>query len=101
MSDPGITYRNKDEVGEIRKNSDPISLLKRIIIENNVMDEEGLKEIDNQIKNWLIEEAREAFESDELPLDILTHDVFTKDFLCYLRAPNYEDSLFIKEANIQ
>ncbi len=51
MSDPGITYRNRDEVGEVRRSQDPISLLKKIIIENDVMDEEGLKEIDTQIKN--------------------------------------------------
>ncbi len=38
MSDPGITYRNKEEVGEVRKSSDPIVLLKKIIVDNNVMD---------------------------------------------------------------
>lgn len=46
MSDPGVTYRNREEVGEVRKSSDPLTLLKKIMIDNDVMDESGLKEID-------------------------------------------------------
>lgn len=54
MSDPGITYRTKEEVGDIRKTTDPISLLKRIILDNNISSEEELKEIDNNIKRRLV-----------------------------------------------
>lgn len=99
MSDPGITYRNKDEVSEVRRLNDPIALLKKIIVENDVLSEEGLKDIENEIKTRMIQEAQEAYESEELPLEILTEDVFTKDFPTYIRAPNYEDSVFIKEKN--
>lgn len=42
MSDPGVTYRNKEEVGDVRKSNDPLNLIKRIILENNVLDEESL-----------------------------------------------------------
>ena len=47
MSDPGVTYRDKTEVGEIRKSVDPITLLKKVILDNNVMDQDGLTEIDS------------------------------------------------------
>lgn len=42
MSDPGITYRDKKEVQEVRENKDPIMLLKNIIIENKVLTEEQI-----------------------------------------------------------
>ena len=47
MSDPGVTYRDKIEVGEIWKSVDPITLLKKVILDNNVMDQDGLSEIDS------------------------------------------------------
>lgn len=101
MSDPGITYRNKEEVGEVRRTNDPIQLIKRIMIDNGVMDQEGLTEIETEIKARLLQEAQESFESPEPALESLTEDVFTKDFPVYIRGPNYEDSIFIKEKNIQ
>ena len=47
MSDPGITYWTKEEVGDIRKTVDPITLIKKIIIDNDILNEEELKDIDN------------------------------------------------------
>lgn len=43
MSDPGVTYRKKDEVDEYRKSKDPIVVVKSIILENKVASEEDLK----------------------------------------------------------
>jgi len=43
MSDPGVTYRNKQEIDEYRKNKDPIALVKHLIIENKVASEDDLK----------------------------------------------------------
>jgi hypothetical protein len=46
-------------------------------------------------------EAQEAFDSEEPSLSTLTEDVYTTDFPVYIRAPNYEDSIFIKKENVQ
>lgn len=40
MSDPGIAYRNKDEVNEVKATKDPIDLVKKVLIENKVLKEE-------------------------------------------------------------
>lgn len=42
MSDPGITYRNKKEIQDIRENKDPIMLLKNLIIDNNILSEDQI-----------------------------------------------------------
>ena len=51
MSDPGITYRNRDEVSNVRKTKDPILLLKNRILENEVATEKELKNIDKEIRD--------------------------------------------------
>ncbi len=43
MSDPGITYRNKQEIDDYRKNKDPITLVKQVILDNKVASEDDLK----------------------------------------------------------
>jgi len=43
MSDPGISYRSKDEVMDVRENRDPINKVKKIIFENNVASEDELR----------------------------------------------------------
>lgn len=43
MSDPGISYRTREEVQEIRKTKDPIGFIKIIILDNKVATEEQLK----------------------------------------------------------
>lgn len=40
MSDPGLTYRTRDQVQEVRQKEDPISLAKRTLLENNLVSEE-------------------------------------------------------------
>lgn len=50
MSDPGITYRTRDEVKNIRTTLDPITLLKKRILDNEVCSEKELKEIEKEIK---------------------------------------------------
>ena len=43
MSDPGTSYRTRDEVQEVRKTKDPISMLKSFMIEGELATEEEIK----------------------------------------------------------
>lgn len=47
MSDPGLTYRTREEVAEVRKTIDPILQLRNVILENKVATENDLKDIEN------------------------------------------------------
>lgn len=101
MSDPGITYRNRDEVQEVRKNKDPILLMKQYILEHKVASEEELRGIENEIKSKLEEDAEKAFKGPNCDMESLTKDVYTSDMKHYLRAPNYDESVFAAEKLIQ
>ena len=73
MSDPA-KYRTRDEVDEIRKNSDPIDNLKQILINSGIKEEE-LKAVDAEIKITINEAARFAQESAEPSIDELFKDI--------------------------
>jgi pyruvate dehydrogenase E1 component alpha subunit len=49
MSDPGSTYRTRDEINAMRTERDPIERVKKLLTANGV-DPAELKKIDKEIK---------------------------------------------------
>jgi pyruvate dehydrogenase E1 component alpha subunit len=64
MSDPGITYRTREEVDAVRASRDPINLLKQKIVDNQLLTEDEFTEIESGIKKALTVAAQKA---DEAP----------------------------------
>ena len=50
MSDPGTSYRSRDEVQEIRQKRDPIATFKSRILDANLVTTADLKEVDAGIR---------------------------------------------------
>ena len=73
MSDPA-KYRTRDEVDEIRKNSDPIDNIKQILLNIGIKEEE-LKAVDAEVKLTINEAAKFAQESPEPSIDELFKDI--------------------------
>ncbi|KAI7866411.1 dehydrogenase E1 component-domain-containing protein [Spinellus fusiger] len=65
MSDPGTTYRTREEIQHMRSTSDPITGLKQIIIEHGLASEADLKAIDKEARKIVDAAAVEAEESPE------------------------------------
>jgi pyruvate dehydrogenase E1 component alpha subunit len=74
MSDPA-KYRSKEEVDEVRKHRDPIDHLKAKL-EGAGIPEERLKEIDNQVKQVVLDAAEYARTSPEPDPSELYTDVY-------------------------
>ena len=64
MSDPA-KYRTKEEVSKMRKESDPIDNLRKILVDRGIADEAALKEIDREVKAIVTEAADFAQQSPE------------------------------------
>ena len=62
MSDPA-QYRTRDEVKEVRDQSDPIESLKNSIIENSYLTEDKLQELNTEIKQLVDQSAQFAADS--------------------------------------
>ncbi|CAK9439906.1 uncharacterized protein LODBEIA_P40060 [Lodderomyces beijingensis] len=78
MSDPGTTYRTREEVQHMRSRSDPIAGLKAVLLEKNVATEDEIKAWDKKARKYVDEQVAEA-EADAPPeakMDILFEDVY-------------------------
>lgn len=76
MSDPGTSYRSREEVQEVRQKRDPISLFKERIIAAKLVTEDELKKIDAEVRK-VVEEAAERAKTDpELPIDELYNNIY-------------------------
>eukprot|EP01017_Pseudomicrothorax_dubius_P014822 TRINITY_DN17344_c0_g1_i1.p1 TRINITY_DN17344_c0_g1~~TRINITY_DN17344_c0_g1_i1.p1 ORF type:complete len:389 (+),score=110.57 TRINITY_DN17344_c0_g1_i1:152-1318(+) len=95
MSDPGISYRQREEVQDIRQTRDPILTLRNIIVDNKLSDEETLKKIDTEVKE-LIEKAVEDAKKAEFPDQTeLLKDVYIEPQEDYfIRGVEWDQSRF-------
>ena len=50
MSDPGITYRTREEITNVRQTRDPVEIVRKLLLENNFAKEDELKSIEKKIK---------------------------------------------------
>ena len=74
MSDPA-KYRSKEEVDKMRKESDPIDMLKARLMERKIADEGELREIDKKVKAVVAAAAEFAQQSPEPDVSELYTDV--------------------------
>lgn len=80
MSDPGTTYRTREEIQRMRSTNDAIAGLKQKIIDWEVSTEEELKSIDKAARGHIAEEvaAAEAMAIPEPKADILFEDIYVR-----------------------
>ncbi|CAD6506468.1 BgTH12-07696 [Blumeria graminis f. sp. triticale] len=80
MSDPGTTYRTREEIQRMRSTQDPIAGLKHKLLEWSVLSESELKEIDQLARSNVDKEVAEA-EAMEVPdavPNILFEDIYVR-----------------------
>lgn len=77
MSDPGTTYRTREEIQSVRAQRDVLKLLQAQIVDAGVAGEDELKQIDRAVKAE-VDEAAELAKSDSIPPD---SDLMTNVYL--------------------
>lgn len=103
MSDPGTTYRNREEIAFTRSTRDPLEYVKKAILDSGFADEVEIKETEKRIRKEVLKEVMKAKESptpppEELFKYIFAADLKTKGAIEYpphIRMPNYEKSFWI------
>lgn len=80
MSDPGTTYRTREEIQQMRSTNDPIAGLKAKILEWGVVEEAELKEIDKAARANVDKEVKAAEASPPPNNDMTTlfEDIYVK-----------------------
>ena len=78
MSDPGTTYRTREEIQRMRSTNDPIAGLKQKILDWKVTSEDELKKLDKEARSHVTEEVAiaEAMAVPEAKPSILFEDIY-------------------------
>jgi pyruvate dehydrogenase E1 component alpha subunit len=98
MSDPGTTYRTRDEVGSVRLERDPIEYVKKLLIDNDCLTVEEVKKIEKTVRGE-VSAALKAAKSSSFPtVDKLYEDIYSdsegkNEKLPFIRMPDYTKSI--------
>lgn len=76
MSDPGTSYRTRDEVQEVRQRRDPITSFKDKLITTNLATNEELKKIETEARKEIDEATAQSKSDAEIGIDELYTDVY-------------------------
>lgn len=79
MSDPGTSYRSRDEVQSIRKTRDPIMSLREKLLDSGLADTDDIKRIEKEAKEEVDAAVKVAQAGPEPTLDDLFLDVYADD----------------------
>jgi len=102
MSDPGTTYRSREEIQRMRSTNDPIAGLKQKLIDWGVTSEEEVKAIDKQARDHVDAEVKEAekMAPPESKPQILFEDVYVRGTEPnFLRGRVPEEHFYFAEAS--
>lgn len=85
MSDPGTTYRTREEIQRMRSTNDPIAGLKQKLLDWEVVTEEELKGLDKDARSHVDEEVAIA---EKMPVPEATPKILFEDI--YVRGSEPE-----------
>ncbi|CAD6226834.1 GSCOCG00005936001-RA-CDS [Cotesia congregata] len=76
MSDPGTSYRTREEIQEVRQTRDPITGFKERILNANLVTADDLKKLESEIKKEVDEAVKIAKADKEIDDHELSADIY-------------------------
>jgi pyruvate dehydrogenase E1 component alpha subunit len=99
MSDPGTTYRTRDEVGGVRNSKDPIDYVKKLLVDTKLATQDEVKAVEKEVRN-MVQDALVAAKKGSLPpTENLWTDIYANastmknEFPPFVRMPDYAKSI--------
>jgi len=86
MSDPGTSYRTRDEIQEVRQTRDPIMLMKEKILSNDLATADELKKIDGAVRKEVDDAVKVAKTDKEIPVAELAADIYYEPLETQIRG---------------
>lgn len=97
MSDPGTSYRTREEIQEVRQKRDPITSFKELCIELGLITTDEVKAIDLKVRKEVDEATAFAKSDAELGVSHLWTDVYSNNLEPKLRGTIAYDIDHIQE----
>lgn len=86
MSDPGTSYRSREEIQDVRLNRDPITIFREKCLDAGILTAEKVKLIDEKIKERIQKATTLAQTENEVILNELTTDIYCKNIETNIRG---------------
>jgi pyruvate dehydrogenase E1 component alpha subunit len=80
MSDPGSTYRTRDEISGVRQERDPIERVRKLVLAHNIATAAELKDIEKEAKKEVDDAIAQAKECSLPDSSELFSHVYVKGF---------------------
>ncbi|XP_074274490.1 pyruvate dehydrogenase E1 component subunit alpha-1, mitochondrial-like [Silene latifolia] len=80
MSDPGSTYRTRDEISGIRQERDPIERVKKLLIAHDIATEKEMKDYEKEVRKEVDAAIAEAKESQMPDTSELFTNIYVKGY---------------------
>ncbi|XXG64691.1 hypothetical protein AAC387_Pa05g2575 [Persea americana] len=80
MSDPGSTYRTRDEISGVRQERDPIERVRKLILAHDLATASDLKDIEKEVRKQVDEAIAQAKESPMPDPSELFTNVYVKGY---------------------
>jgi len=105
MSDPGTSYRNRDEISGIRTARDPIEFVKKLLTDNNLATADEIKQIEKDIRDEVQQELAKAKAGNFPPAEELYTHIYADEkgqteYPPFIRMPDYHRSLRRDNGNL-
>lgn len=78
MSDPGSTYRTRDEISGVRQERDPVERVRKLILSHDLATEKELKDMEKEVRKEVDEAITKAKESSMPDASELFTNVYLK-----------------------
>ncbi|CAF1976814.1 hypothetical protein Bca4012_077170 [Brassica carinata] len=79
MSDPGSTYRTRDEVSGVRQVRDPIERVRKLLLSHDIATEKELKDMEKEVRKEVDDAVAQAKESPVPEPSELFTNMYVKD----------------------
>merc|ERR1711887_162602 len=86
MSDPGTSYRTRDEVQEVRQTRDPITGFRDRIVGAGLAEVSELKAIEVQVRKDVDADVKKVKSDTELPVEELYNDIYENNLAGKVRG---------------
>jgi len=77
MSDPGVTYRSREDVNEVRKTRDPIELSKTRILDAGFATKDEMKALEKEVRAEVQEAVDFSLADEEAGYDEMFSDIYS------------------------
>ena len=94
MSDPGVTYRTKDEVAQWKKTRDCIDKVKDLLFKHNLVHENEVKDLEKKIRKKIEAEVEQIKKEPFPDVKELYSNIFVEENVPFIRNVEYHDSVF-------